>query len=220
MPTPDRTSLDEIIRAGRDLLESKGLAGMTMQAVAERVGVRAPSLYKRLRDRDDLIRLITEATLHDLGHRLNNAAHGVDAAEDLGTLARAFRAFAHERPASYHLIFAPGSQAARPDPESIARASAPVLEVAARLAGPENALEGARMITAWANGFLGMELAGAFNLGGDVDRAYEFGIARLAEALGNAAAGSTPANRSHPRAGASARALVNQSKPSGPRRTP
>jgi AcrR family transcriptional regulator len=203
MPTPDHTSLDEIIRAGRDLLESKGLARMTMQAVADRVGVRAPSLYKRLRDRDDLIRLITEATLHDLGLRLNDAARGLDAAEDLGTLARAFRSFAHERPASYHLIFAPGTAAARPDPETIARASAPVLDVAARLAGPENALEGARMITAWANGFLGMELAGAFNLGGDIDRAYEFGIARLAEALRTPAAGSSLANRSHPRANVS-----------------
>jgi hypothetical protein len=29
-----------------------------------------------------------------------------------------------------------------------------------------------------------MELAGAFKLGGDIDRAYEFGIARLNDALG------------------------------------
>jgi hypothetical protein len=39
------------------------------------------------------------------------------------------------------------------------------------------------MITAWANGFISMELAGAFNLGGDIELAYEFGIARLADAL-------------------------------------
>jgi hypothetical protein len=39
------------------------------------------------------------------------------------------------------------------------------------------------MITAWAHGFISMELAAAFNLGGDVDRAFEYGMAHLAAAL-------------------------------------
>jgi AcrR family transcriptional regulator len=184
MPTPDRTSLDDIIQAGRDILESDGLARLTMQAVANRVGVRAPSLYKRVRSRDDLIGLIAEATVQDLGARLDAVAGSTDARRDLGELAREFRAFAHARPAGYHLIFAPGPDVTRPNLDSLARASAPVLRVAADLAGPEHALEAARMIAAWANGFVSMELAGAFNLGGDVDRAYEFAIARLADALG------------------------------------
>ena len=73
MPTPDRTSLDAIIAAGRDILRSDGLPGLTMQAVAQRVGVRAPSLYKRVRGRDDLLRLVVEASLHDLDVRVDDA---------------------------------------------------------------------------------------------------------------------------------------------------
>ena len=183
MPTPDRTSLKEIISAGRQILESGGLARLTMQAVADRVGVRAPSLYKRVRSRDDLIGHIAEATVHDLGGRLRAVVGGSDARQDLGQLVREFRAFAREHPAGYHLIFASGPEATRPDVDSLARASAPVLAVAAELAGPENALEAARMITAWAHGFVSMELAGAFNLGGDVDRAFEFGIKHLGAAF-------------------------------------
>ena len=49
--------------------------------------------------------------------------------------------------------------------------------------GPEHALEAARTVVAWAHGFITMELAGAFSLGGDIDRAYAFGIERLAAAL-------------------------------------
>jgi AcrR family transcriptional regulator len=192
MPTPDRTSVEEIIRAGRDILESEGLARLTMQAVADRVGVRAPSLYKRVSGRDDLIRLIAEATVRDLGERLRAVVAGSDAGQDLGQLARAFRAFARERPAGYHLIFAPWPEGTRPDPGALTGAVAPVLHVATQLAGPESALEAARMITAWANGFVSMELAGAFNLGGDIDRAYEFGIAHLAVALGAARSGVRP----------------------------
>ena len=35
----------------------------------------------------------------------------------------------------------------------------------------------------WAHGFVSMELAGAFRLGGDVDAAFDFGIDRLTDAL-------------------------------------
>ncbi|WP_186382724.1 TetR-like C-terminal domain-containing protein, partial [Amycolatopsis rhizosphaerae] len=72
---------------------------------------------------------------------------------------------------------------ARPDPAALAQAADPVLHAAAALAGSDHALEAARTITAWAHGFITMELADAFNLGGDVERAYEFGIDRLADAL-------------------------------------
>ena len=65
MPTPDRTSLGEIVEAGRELLERDGLDGLTMQAVATRVGVRAPSLYKRVSNRDALVALVADATLRE-----------------------------------------------------------------------------------------------------------------------------------------------------------
>ncbi|MBW4719422.1 TetR/AcrR family transcriptional regulator [Saccharothrix obliqua] len=185
MPTPDRTSLAEIVATAQDIAEEEGLANLTMQAVAVRVGVRAPSLYKRVRNRDDLVRLVAEATVRELGEQLDAVAVGGDARTDLAGLCRAFRAFAHRRPAGYHLVFA-GPAASRPAVTSLATAATAVLRVAGALAGPDDALEAARTITAWAHGFVGMELAGAFNLGGDVERAFEYGVARLADALARA----------------------------------
>ena len=183
MPAPGRTTLDAVVRAGRDVLEEDGLAGLTMQAVALRVGVRAPSLYKRVAGREELVGLVTGATVEALGERLATVARSGDPRRDLEALARALRAFARATPAGYGLIFVPGPTATRPDPEVLAKASEPVLSVAAELAGPEHALEAARTVTAWAHGFISMELAGAFRLGGDVDRAFTFGVARLADAL-------------------------------------
>lgn len=202
MPTPERTSLDAILAAGREILEADGLGGLTMQAVADRVGVRAPSLYKRVRNRSELVRSIAASAVAELGTRLDASgdpgepgaagapraerADGRDAAfADLARLARVLRAFAHERPAAYRLVFAPGDESGL-EVEQLREASAPLLEVAAELAGPEHALDAARTLTAWVTGFISMELAGAFRLGGDVDRAFEFGVERIGAAIATA----------------------------------
>jgi hypothetical protein len=100
----------------------------------------------------------------------------------LRDLACAARQFAHERPVGFRLIFAPGAEV-RLDTASLAAASASVVRVTRQLAGDVHALEAARTVTAWLNGFVSMELAGAFHLGGDVDQAFEFGIARLNQAI-------------------------------------
>jgi len=44
------------------------------------------------------------------------------------------------------------------------------------LGGERDALVHARTIVSWAHGFVSMELAGAFRLGGDLDAAYAAGI--------------------------------------------
>ena len=183
MPTPERTSTEAIIGAAREILECQGLAGLTMQAVADRVGVRAPSLYKRVRNRGDLVGLVAAAVVRDLGARLHAVPAGTDSRAALGELARAIRAFARAHPAGYRLIMGWGPETVAPDMAALVDAVAPVLRVAGELAGPRDALEAARTLTAWANGFINMELAGAFNLGGDVDHAFEYGVARLADAL-------------------------------------
>jgi AcrR family transcriptional regulator len=183
VPTPARTSTDEIVRAGRGIIEDEGIDGLTMQAIAARVGVRAPSLYKRVRNRNDLLRLVANDAAAELTRDLDGAATTGDARRDLRALATAFRAFAHRYPGAYSLLFARLPDEARADPEWSVKASAPVIAATERLAGTDQALEAARTVVAWANGFIAMELAGAFRLGGDVGRAFDYGIDHLAAAI-------------------------------------
>lgn len=178
MPTPERTSLAAIVLAARDILERNGLTGLTMQSVAHRVGVRAPSLYKRVNGRDDLIRLTAEATLSDLAVRLDSASSALE-------LADKFREFGHERPAAFQLVVTPGAGVPVARPEFWAAASESVLEITQTLAGTERSLEAARTLTAWASGFISMELNGGFNLGGNVEQAWQFGVTSILEAITN-----------------------------------
>lgn len=183
MPTPPRTSMDEIVAAGRRILEAEGTDALTMHAVADAVGVRAPSLYKHVRGRDDLVHRIAVQVAGELGTRLESATGSGDPMADLQAMADAYRSFARNNPRGYGLLFGPASEAWRIDDDLNVRLSAPLLRTTQTLAGAGHGLEAARLLVAWAHGFVTMELAGAFRLGGDVDDAFAYGVERLGEAI-------------------------------------
>lgn len=173
MPTREKTSLSRIVAAGRDLLESGGQQGLTMQGVAERVGVRAPSLYKHVDNRAALLAAVAEAIVDDLTARLESTDGSLE------ELARCYRQFALARPEGFRLLHS----AQAPSGPVLARAAGPVLRVSRELAGEREALNAARLFTAWLTGFIEMELNGAFRLGGELEQAFEYGLTGMRRAL-------------------------------------
>jgi len=180
-PARARTSDPAIIAAARDLLEEGGLEAVSMAAIAERVGVRAPSLYKHFGDRRGLLGAVLTDVALELGRTLVAAVElsGPDACARLDALAVAYRSFALARPRAAAFLFAGVAPGAVLGPEANAAASRPVLQAAEAIVGPGSALAAARVLTAFAYGFTSMESAGAFRLGGDVEEAYRLGISVL-----------------------------------------
>jgi AcrR family transcriptional regulator len=175
-PARARTSRDAILVAAREVLETDGLDAVTMQAVAERVGVRAPSLYKHVADRAALLQAVTDAVMAELVASLAIPRPSPDPRTDLRRVARRYRSFVRANPAGYGLLFARPGTAGSIDEVALADLGRPIVAAAARLAGERDALANARTIVSWAHGFVSMELAGAFRLGGDLDAAYAAGI--------------------------------------------
>jgi AcrR family transcriptional regulator len=178
-PAPARTSREAIFAAARELLEEEGLDAVVMSRVAERVGVRGPSLYKHVPNRAALIRAVGDAVAADLGRVIGGALDpgSADAADDIRALALAYRAFVRRNPKGYGLLFAHLAPELQADPVVLADASA---------------LDAGRTFVAWAHGFVSMELAGGFRLGGDVDAAYRAGVELiLAGISGRATPGTT-----------------------------
>lgn len=173
-----------MVAAGQRILEADGLGAVTMAEVAARVGVRPPSLYKRVRNRDELIRLIAEAVAAELGARLAAADPGAgDPRIRLDNLVGALRAFALSRSDAYKLVLTPPTAGPGFSDDLLEATSAPLFAVVAELAGPDHVLEAARTVTAWVTGFIAMELNGSFRLGGDVDAAFHYGVACVADAI-------------------------------------
>ena len=185
MPTPTRITPESLRAAARTVLERDGRDGLTMQAVATALGVRAPSRYKHVRDRDDLIRVVVDDVSRELGDRLDLAlaAAGADPANAARALAAVARGFAHEQPHGYALVFGPLPGGSGPARAALDHGAAAILDAARRLVGEEHALDAARTLTAWMHGFTSMELAGAFRLGGEVDAAWAYGLERVVAGL-------------------------------------
>jgi TetR/AcrR family tetracycline transcriptional repressor len=54
----DKTRL---VEAALELLDQEGIEGLAMRPLAERVGIRAPSLYNHIRDKAELLAMVADA---------------------------------------------------------------------------------------------------------------------------------------------------------------
>jgi AcrR family transcriptional regulator len=183
MPAAAKTTSNEIIAAARKLIEKNGLDALSMQAVAEAVGVRAPSLYKRYADRAALVRAVSSDVVVQMRRLLEKAASTGNPAQDLRAIARAHRAYARRSPHLYALVFATHGGAAELPPEEYGSMMIVLFERMGRFGPPAHTLEGARVLVSFTHGFVQMEAAGAFRMGGDLTAAFDFGLEKILSAL-------------------------------------
>jgi len=157
----------EIVDAALELLEEEGADGLSMRRLAERLGIRAPSIYKHLSDKQAL-----EAAIISRGFELQaEAFEPVGNAEDrLGALARVYRAFAKAHPHLYRLMTERELHRELLTPGVEARAALPVVEAV----GGDADL--ARAAWAFAHGMTILELDQRFPPDADLDAAWERGI--------------------------------------------
>ncbi len=178
-----KTSDKEICEAVRKLLEIHGEEGLSMQAVAAAVGIRAPSLYKRFSNRTDLLSAAARDALLELSEILRDPISGSQTYENLERLAHLYRKFAKKNPRTYALIFSE-MLAVREDLLPARQASAePLLTLLMQAVGKEKALPAARMLVSYLHGFLSMELAKTFRLGGGVQDAFQYGLTKILDSL-------------------------------------
>jgi len=158
----------EVVAAARELLEAEGAEAFTMRHVADRLGVRAPSLYKHVPDKETLEAAIIAEGLAESAERFE-AAVVADRRRPLRALAAAYRAFALEHPHLYRLMTERPLRRDLLPPDVEERAAAPLVEAA-------GSVDRARAVWAFAHGMTILELNGRFPPDADVERAWREGI--------------------------------------------
>lgn len=183
MPSPPKTSDDEIIAAARQYIRRCGRDGFSMSDVASAVGVRPPSLYGRFKGRAELLAAVELSLWRELKDALASAPRKSQPRATLAELARAYRAFAKSNPREYALMFDPQSERSAEGTRARAESISPAMPFFVALVGHEEALAAARVLTPFLHGFVSMELVGAFRLGGGIDEAFEHGVATILAGL-------------------------------------
>jgi AcrR family transcriptional regulator len=158
----------EIVAAARAILEDEGADALTMRRIAERLGIRAPSLYKHFPDKHALEAAIISAAFEEQAELFEDAVEHDD--DPLGALATAYRRYALAHPHLYRLMT---DQELRRDllvPGVEERAG----RVVYRATGED--ANRARAAWAFAHGMSLLELTNRFPPGADVDAAWREGI--------------------------------------------
>lgn len=180
MPTPAKTSPEALVGIALALVTSGGEAALTIAAVAQVAGVKGPSLYKHFADREALLTAVEIAVMRDLERTLRRETEGETPAQRIRSLAHAYRAFAFQSPHRYGMVY---RKSARGD-AALASASAfsarPLFEELEKAqVEPARALPLARTLVAFLHGFVSMEIADVFRLGGSIDEAFEHGLTTI-----------------------------------------
>lgn len=181
MPRAGLTRAIVVAEAAR-LADEAGWDRLTLAALAARLGVRVPSLYKHVGGLDAVRRGVTIQALGELGAALasgraattGRATPATDGWSRLHGPASAYRAYATAHPGRY----AATVRAAPADDAELTAASdavvAIVFDVLAELGLiGDAATDAARAMRAALHGFVAIETAGGFGLPRDVDRSFD-----------------------------------------------
>lgn len=173
-----RAGLDPavVVAAAAELADEVGLANVTMGLLAERLGVRAPSLYKHIDGQADLNRRIAVLALTELDDALRDALQGRAGRDALSAAARTIRAFVIKHPGRYAATIRINEDG--PDDPLVAAGARALESLSAVVAGyafdPADTTHALRMLRSLFHGFAVLEAAGGFQMKTDVDDSFEW----------------------------------------------
>jgi AcrR family transcriptional regulator len=172
MPYPTQIHYEALIETASRLIETHGVENVSLRMLADELGVKAPSLYRHVTDKNALLRAVNEATLRHLFQTLYQALESPEPTRSkLVTLAHEYRRFAQEQPITYELAFR-SVLALRPDEELQEQAALPIQQIFSELTGEADALTALRGALALLHGWMTLEINGNFRRGGDLNVAF------------------------------------------------
>ena len=175
---------DRVVAEAALMADERGLSQLTLTALAARLGVRQPSLYKHVESLDSLQQRIAVRAKAELADVMGHAVMGQSRDSALLALAHAYRAWALEHPGRYQAAQRAPTAGDIEDQEVSART---VQVVASVMAGynldGDDAIDAIRAFRASLHGFVSLERSGDFALPTDLDRSFERLVQVLTSAL-------------------------------------
>lgn len=162
----DRLSRERVVDAAAQLADASGIEALSLSAVAQRLGVRTPSLYHHVDGLPGLKRSLRTRGLELLSEELRDATAGRAGRDALDAVGHAYLAFARARPGLYAVTLAATSE----DEDDRARrfADQVLANALAVLRGygldGDDAVHAARFVRSTLHGFASLDAADGFAL--------------------------------------------------------
>jgi len=175
---------DTIRDAAVELVREAGLGNLTINLLAERLGVRPPSLYNHLSGIKELQERVAAFALQSLEAAIRDAAVGKSGPEALLSIAEAYRNFALENSELYKtMLLFPGS--ADPNVKEAGMAVARIIYQVLEAYGLSEEDQGhqARGFRSLVHGFVSLEEVGFFK-SGDRDKSFRLLVNSFISTLG------------------------------------
>jgi AcrR family transcriptional regulator len=166
-------SIEAVTAAAETIADERGLDGVTLTRVAQKLGVEPPSLYEHIPGLDGIhlaLRLRGFRLMTDLSRRATMGRSGDAAVEALAT---ELRKFVQAHPGLYQATV----RSAEGDTPAVRQSAGELLEVylavlqGYRLRGKE-AIHALRYLRSALHGFISLESEGGFGMPEDVDTSY------------------------------------------------
>ena len=183
MPRAGLSRTSVVAEAAR-LADEIGWSRLTLAALAERLGVKLPSLYKHIDSLEGLRRDVAALALGELGTELRTAAVGRAGPDALRAMASAYRRYALTHPGRYMgTLTAP--QLGEDEREALAQSILQTIFAVLEGYGLErdDAVHATRVLRACLHGFVSLEESGGFGMPHDVDASFDYLVRTLHESL-------------------------------------
>ena len=172
-----RAGLDKasVVEAAVKLIDEEGIEQLSLGRLAQRLGVRTPSLYNHVAGLPGLKHDLTLYCLHDLLDLILRSTVGKSRAEAIFALANAYRAYAREAPGRYALTV----QAPDPGDQEVQALAQQLVDVVRAVLAPyrlseEDAIHAIRGLRSIVHGFISLEVAGGFAMPVDLDASFHW----------------------------------------------
>lgn len=179
---------DDVLTAALAVVADRGDAALGTAAVADQLGIRAPSVYHHF-DGNDALRLAVAVK----GWELLVAAcppPSADPAASLVAFAHAYRRFALDNPALYRVMTRTPFDPSHPG--LLALTARAVGALSGLALDPRQALHAMRGLRAAVHGFVDLEIAGQVRLDVPADESFAWAVALVVGAITSRCAASAP----------------------------
>ena len=183
-PRSARLSRDSIVNAALTFLDREGWDALTINALANQLGTKGPSLYNPVHSLDDLRRTVRMRVVGDIIDMLTTVGQGRTPDDAVTVMASAYRSYAHHHPGRYSAFTRMPLGGDDPEfTEATHAAAAPVIAVLSAY-GLDNEAAFYAALEFWSamHGFVLLEMTGVMN-GIDTDVVFTDMVMRLAAGM-------------------------------------